>query len=227
VTGSVAAVVIGRNEGERLVRCLASMQGRVDRIVYVDSGSGDGSVEAARAMGAEIVELENSRPFTAARARTAGVDRLKAGAKPAFVQFVDGDCELRPGWIATAADFLDANDDVAVACGRRRERSPDATLWNRLIDFEWDTPVGEARACGGDALIRAKAFRDAGGYDPAFGARPLKRLIQQEIENALAKRILSGEFGEGDQVEVDAVGEVFEFHRAPEVVEGELVGRAD
>jgi len=42
------------------------------------------------------------------------------------------------------------------------------------------------------------------GYDPAFGARPLKRLIQREIENPLARCILSGEFGEGDALEVDA-----------------------
>jgi len=42
------------------------------------------------------------------------------------------------------------------------------------------------------------------GYEPAFGARPLKRLIQREIENPLARRILSGEFGEGDALEVDS-----------------------
>jgi len=42
------------------------------------------------------------------------------------------------------------------------------------------------------------------GYDPAFGARPLKRLIQREIENPLARRLLAGEFGEGDSIEVDA-----------------------
>ncbi|MCH9033229.1 MAG: ATP-dependent chaperone ClpB [Planctomycetes bacterium] len=48
-------------------------------------------------------------------------------------------------------------------------------------------------------------------YDPAYGARPLKRYIQQQIENRLAKRILSGEFGPGDEIVVDAAGEVFEF----------------
>jgi ATP-dependent Clp protease ATP-binding subunit ClpB len=42
------------------------------------------------------------------------------------------------------------------------------------------------------------------GYDPAFGARPLKRVIQQEIENPLATHILDGEFKEGDTVEIDA-----------------------
>jgi len=45
------------------------------------------------------------------------------------------------------------------------------------------------------------------GYDPVYGARPLKRLIQQQIENPLARRILAGEFGPGDEISVDARGE--------------------
>ena len=51
------------------------------------------------------------------------------------------------------------------------------------------------------------------GYDPAFGARPLKRLIQKEIENPLARRILAGEFGEGDAMEVDAHEGALTFRR--------------
>jgi ATP-dependent Clp protease ATP-binding subunit ClpB len=49
------------------------------------------------------------------------------------------------------------------------------------------------------------------GYDPAFGARPLKRTIQREVENPLALKVLSGELGEGDTIEVDAVGDQIEF----------------
>jgi GT2 family glycosyltransferase len=164
-TLSVAAVVIGRNEGERLVRCLASLQGRVARIIYVDSGSRDGSVGTARSMGAEIVDLDTSRPFTAARARNAGVGQLRHAAMPELVQFVDGDCELQPGWVGTGVDFLAAHPSVAVVCGRRRERFPEATVWNRLIDMEWDIPTGEAKACGGDSLMRIAAFEAVGGFD--------------------------------------------------------------
>jgi ATP-dependent Clp protease ATP-binding subunit ClpB len=58
---------------------------------------------------------------------------------------------------------------------------------------------------------RAKDKLVKDGYDPVFGARPLKRLIQQEIENPLAQRILSGEFKAGDAIKVDAKGEVFAF----------------
>ena len=165
----VAAVVIGRNEGARLLRCLASLRPTVGRMVYVDSGSTDGSVAAAQAAGAEVVQLDADRPFTAARARNAGVERLIAtGDPPALVQFVDGDCEVVPGWIETACAFLADHPRVGVVCGRRRERFPEATLWNRLIDAEWDTPVGEVRACGGDALMRLDAFEAAGSFDPTL-----------------------------------------------------------
>jgi len=51
------------------------------------------------------------------------------------------------------------------------------------------------------------------GYDPIYGARPLKRLIQQEIENPLARKILASEFAPGDHVKVDATGETFQFSK--------------
>jgi GT2 family glycosyltransferase len=134
-------------------------------IVYVDSGSTDGSVQAARAAGAHVIELDLSKPFTAARARNEGLGLLKElDSEGEFVQFIDGDCELRDGWFESAEAALRASPDVAVVCGRRRERSPEASLWNRLIDFEWDTPVGEADSCGGDALMRRAALSEVGGY---------------------------------------------------------------
>ncbi len=166
---SIAAVVIGRNEGARLLDCLASLPAAAAPVVYVDSGSTDGSPAAARAAGAEVVALDLAQPFTAARARNAGVGALEAmGARPRYIQFVDGDCTLAPGWIETAATFLDRNPQAAVACGRRRERFPEASVYNRLCDREWDTPVGRARNCGGDALMRTEAFAAVGGFNPVL-----------------------------------------------------------
>ena len=52
------------------------------------------------------------------------------------------------------------------------------------------------------------------GFDPVYGARPLKRAIQQQLENPLANRILSGEFGAGDTVRVDTDGVVLTFSKA-------------
>ncbi|MGL6209646.1 MAG: glycosyltransferase [Paracoccaceae bacterium] len=159
----IDAVVIGRNEGARLVACLASLQGKVRRLVYVDSGSTDGSVEAARGLGAEVVALDLGQPFTAARARNAGLAVL-AGDPPEFVQLVDGDCEVDAGWIDAGLTGFAANPRAVVVCGRRRERFPEASVYNALADREWNTPVGRAKACGGDALMRFDAVQAVGGY---------------------------------------------------------------
>ncbi len=157
----VDAVVIGRNEGARLIACLAALQGQVRRVIYVDSGSQDGSCAAARKAGAEVVELDMAQPFTAARARNAGLARLRGDG---FVQLLDGDCTVDPGWIPAAAAFLETHPKVAVVCGRRRERHPEATVYNHLCDLEWDTPAGAAKACGGDALMRRDALAQVGGF---------------------------------------------------------------
>jgi glycosyltransferase involved in cell wall biosynthesis len=161
-TPVIDAVVIGRNEGERLRACLRSLTGQVREIIYVDSGSTDGSTAAARAIGARVVDLDMSRPFTAARARNEGFKALNGNSD--FVQFVDGDCTLDPDWIPQAAAFLTAHPRAAVVCGRRREEHPEHSVYNRLCDQEWDTPVGVALACGGDALMRCDALAAVGGY---------------------------------------------------------------
>jgi glycosyltransferase involved in cell wall biosynthesis len=164
----VGVVAIGRNEGERLRACLTSALRECRHVIYVDSGSTDGSVELARSMGAAVVELDLSVPFTAARARNEGFERLMELATDVeFVQFVDGDCEIVEGWIARATQEMIAKSRAAVVCGRRRERFPNASIYNKLCDMEWETPVGSARACGGDALIRVSAFRQVNGYDPS------------------------------------------------------------
>ncbi|MFV1494017.1 glycosyltransferase [Phaeobacter sp. JH18-32] len=158
----VDAVVIGRNEGARLLACLRSLQGQLRRVIYVDSGSTDGSVAAAEALGVKVVSLDMSERFTAARARNAGLAHLDGDCT--YVQLVDGDCEVVPGWIASATARLEADPRLAVVCGRRRERHPDSSIYNQLCDHEWDTPVGPAKACGGDALMRLRALQEVGGY---------------------------------------------------------------
>jgi GT2 family glycosyltransferase len=169
VSNAVGAVVIGRNEGGRLLACLNSVLRSGVPAVYVDSGSTDGSVAAARELGVETVELDLSTPFTAARARNAGFDRLiERHPDVRYVQFIDGDCELMPGWLERAAAALDAQGDTAVVFGRCRERHPEKTVYNQLCDVEWDRPVGECNTCGGIAMIRADAFAQAGKYDPAL-----------------------------------------------------------
>lgn len=165
----VGLVAIGRNEGERLRQCLLSVIGKVAHVVYVDSGSTDGSIELARSLLVDVVELDLSTPFTAARARNAGFAHLlQKNTQLEFVQFVDGDCEVVEGWIERALAQLEAQPNVAVVCGRRRERFPKQSIYNQLCDMEWDTPIGEAKACGGDSMMRVKAFQQVGGFNPAL-----------------------------------------------------------
>ncbi|MBO9581960.1 MAG: glycosyltransferase family 2 protein [Sphingobium sp.] len=159
-----AVVAIGRNEGERLVRCFDSI-GDDYPAVYVDSGSTDGSVAEADKRGIQVVHLSTDAGFTAARARNAGW-RAVAQANTAldYIQFVDGDCEFAPGWIARAIDELDADPTLCAVFGRRRERFPNASVYNALCDDEWNVPVGFVEACGGDVLFRLAALKQADGY---------------------------------------------------------------
>ncbi|HEY5281203.1 MAG TPA: glycosyltransferase family 2 protein [Polyangia bacterium] len=162
----IGVVVIGRNEGDRLHRCLVSLPAKASTIVYVDSGSSDGSVALAAQLGAQVVELDHLSPFTAARGRNAGLSRLRE-LDPGLelVQFVDGDCEVAAGWLEKAEAAMLGDAGLAVVCGRRRERYPEVSIYNRLCDIEWNTPVGEADACGGDALMRIGPLVEVGGYN--------------------------------------------------------------
>jgi GT2 family glycosyltransferase len=158
-------VAIGRNEGERLVRCLISAKSESRSIVYVDSGSSDASIMVAEKIGARVIELDMTRPFTAARARNEGFAAFRTSFPNArFVQFIDGDCILVQGWLDKAGAFIEQRNDIAIVCGRRRELHPTASIYNQLCDSEWDTPVGETISCGGDALMRVEAFEAVGGF---------------------------------------------------------------
>jgi len=167
-SGMVGVVIIGRNEGDRLKRCLESVIGTAQSIVYVDSGSSDQSVSMSRALGIEVVELDLRTPFTAARARNEGFWRLlQIQPDLQYVFFVDGDCEVVHGWLDEAYSFLESHPDIAVVWGRRRERYPEKSIYNLLCDIEWDSwPVGEIKACGGDAVMRVDAVRQVNGYRP-------------------------------------------------------------
>ena len=166
ISYQVGVVVIGRNEGERLTQCILSALIETRWVVYVDSGSTDNSVASAKDLGAEVVPLDMSKPFTAARARNAGFAKLLTLHPVDYIQFVDGDCELISGWITSAARYLEQHQQIAVVCGRRRERNPNTSIYNHLCDIEWNTPIGDALACGGDAMFRTKALKHVDGFNP-------------------------------------------------------------
>lgn len=124
----IELVAIGRNEEERLRQCLKSVVNKVNFLVYIDSGSADNSLDLAR---------------------NEGFNRLvKTNPNPTFVQFVDRDCKIVDSWLNLAHQKLEQQEQVAVVCGRRRERYPDQSIYNSLYDMEWNPPVGEAESCG-------------------------------------------------------------------------------
>lgn len=178
---STGVVVIGRNEGERLKRCLQSVVGAVGLVVYVDSGSTDGSTETAHALGATVVELDMSIPFSAARARNEGFKRLiQMAPESAYVQFVDSDCEIVPGWFAAASAALLVKPDMAIVAGKLSERFPEASIYNRLGELEWNfSGAGEVAAVGGIFMIRRQAFENAGGFDATVTAGEEPELCQR------------------------------------------------
>lgn len=164
---SIGVVVIGRNEGERLRRCLASVQQAAERVIYVDSGSTDDSVAAAADMGVEVVELDKDKPFSAARARNEGFMRLmQRHSETEFVQFVDGDCEIAPDWLTVAAKTLSNRPELAIVAGWLNERFPEVSIYNLIGEVEWNfSGAGEVESVGGVFMIRSDAFKSVGGFD--------------------------------------------------------------
>lgn len=182
MAGRLGIVVIGRNEGDRLRACLASLPG--DRCaVYVDSGSMDGSLLLAASFGIRTLSLDAALPFSAARARNEGLRTLMEMApETEFVQFLDADCTLLPGWLDAASEAMAAHPGRAVVIGQLIERHPEKSVYNRLCALEWASPPGELRdfgALGGIMLVRVSAFRALGGFnqqviageDSEFGVR--------------------------------------------------------
>jgi len=169
---NIGVVVIGRNEGNRLRRCLMSVIRHAAAVVYVDSASTDDSVSLARSLGVEVVELDMSLPFCAARARNEGFQALISRfPQVSFVQFVDGDCELFPDWLSLGRDALLGRTALAAVAGRLRERFPTASIYNRLAEFEWNIQgYGDVSSVGGIFMVRRAAFEVVGGFDPTIPA---------------------------------------------------------
>ena len=100
-------------------------------------------------------------------------------------------------------EFLNRVDDIIIFRPLGTEQI------EHIVELQLDAVREAARRSEADARADARA-RSAllaeEGYDPAFGARPLKRAIQRLIQNPLALQILEGKFQEGDHIVVDAKG---------------------
>lgn len=174
----LSVIVIGRNEGERLSRCLASVRAMRDpggpvEIIYVDSASRDDSASRAQALGARVIEVRPERP-SAALGRNAGWREAKAP----FLLFLDGDTVLHPDFVADSLSEFDASR-VAVVWGHRRELYPERSLFNRVLDLDWVYPPGVSEFCGGDALMRAEVVRAVDGFDAGLIAGEEPEMCQR------------------------------------------------
>lgn len=166
ITEKIGIVIIGRNEGKRLPLCFQSMGMLGCQKVYVDSGSIDESVAIAKAHGIDIVELDKSAPFSAARARNEGFERLLE-LNPALelVHFIDGDCELDSCWLSNVIEVFDKQKTVAVISGRLKEKHRNTSVYMKLCDMGWYKPAGFVDACGGIATYRRNVFESMSGFN--------------------------------------------------------------
>jgi len=179
----VAAVVIGRNEGERLELSLLSVQAAGLPLVYVDSGSSDGSPDVAREIGVPVVELDPCRPFSAGRGRNEGAqEALRRWPGISYVLFLDGDCILAPDFASAAVATFQEHLECAIVTGHLSERFPERSIYNRLCAIEWRSPAGEItnmNSLGGIMVVRVSAFLSVCGFnldaiageEPDLGAR--------------------------------------------------------
>lgn len=170
VSNEIGIVIIGRNEAQRLSSCFESMRQEGCLKVYVDSGSKDNSVDLAKENQVDVVELDSSRPFSAARARNEGFQKLiQLNPNIEFVQFIDGDCTLLADWIEIASNALISSPQRAAVIGHLLERNIEASPYNRLCALEWRSASGDLSdfgALGGISLIRASVFKELGGFNP-------------------------------------------------------------
>lgn len=171
----VGVVIIGRNEGERLLLCLESVLAAKVPCVYVDSQSKDDSVNEAKQLGVTTVVLDTSSPINASRARNTGFQALiKHNPELEFVHFIDADCELDESWLEHAVSELASLKEVAIVCGRLREKYRTESVYMRLCDIDWFITPGEVDRCGGIFTIRKKVFENMSGFDVSLiaGADP-------------------------------------------------------
>jgi ATP-dependent Clp protease ATP-binding subunit ClpB len=106
-------------------------------------------------------------------------------------------------------EFLNRVDEVIIFESLGREQL------ERIVDIQASRLAArlEERHISVELTLAAKQLLVEEGYDPAYGARPLKRIIQRRLLDPIALKLLKGEFEEGDTIEVDAKDGQFELNR--------------
>ncbi|MEK6703495.1 MAG: AAA family ATPase [Planctomycetota bacterium] len=191
---------------------LTDGQGRTvdfkNTIIVMTSNFGSHQIQELAAGGAEDWEIEACvRELMRRGPGAAAMEQLgkAAGVSPKVIEVMqnfNGGGFLRP-------EILNRIDETIVFHQLKKEDM------GRIAEIQLSRVIERLADRGMKLVVTpgAKAQLAAEGYDPAFGARPLKRTIQERIENPLASRVLRGEIGEGDTVRVDSTGDSFSFER--------------
>ena len=145
-------------------------------------------------------------------ARSRVMADLRGHFRPEFLNRVDETIRERIEEILAATfkpEFLNRVDDTVIFHRLSKEDI------GRIVDLQVDQLVGRVRERGIEVELTDDARTLLGnlGYDPTYGARPLKRVIQKRLIDKLALKILEGEFADGDTVRVDAEGGELVFEK--------------
>ncbi|MDX9911653.1 MAG: AAA family ATPase [Phycisphaerales bacterium] len=190
---------------------LTDGQGRTvdfrNTIIVMTSNLGSQKIQEMSEAGAEDWEIEAAVRDLIRRGPGAEMDAKQSGSMDDVLR-ARLNVDVHQGFFRP--ELLNRIDEVVVFHQLKREGL------GRIVEIQ----LGRLRARLAEREMTIELSDDAKlelareGWDPAFGARPLKRVIQQRIENALASRILAGEFGPGDHILVGASGGgAFTFER--------------
>ncbi len=194
---------------------LTDGQGRTvdfkNTIIVMTSNYGSQQIQELSAEGAEDWEIEAAMRELLKRgpAALAAEEVAKAAGLPPRVTSVMGRAAMQMSGGLMRPELLNRIDEIVVFHQLRREHLAS------IVDIQLGRVAARLREREIEMTLTDAARQQIAteGWDPQFGARPLKRAIQQRIENALAGRILAGEFGPGDRVSVDFDGSRFAFRK--------------
>lgn len=190
---ALGVVVIGKNEGQQLLRALGSIGPRAAAVVYADSASTDDSVALVREHfpAVRVVQLDATRPLSPARGRNEGMAELRRALPDvALVQFLDGDCDLCPGWLEGASTYLEEHAEVGIVCGRLRERHRERNRFHRLADMEWAQPAGDIDDLGGIMMVRTRTWDDVDGQNADIPAAEEREFCRRALARGWRARRL-------------------------------------
>lgn len=168
----LSVVIIGRNEGDKIGKCILSVKECLFdyydyQIIYVDGNSTDNSIEFAKKYNVQVYKITKCKYLTASLGRYIGA----INSQKKYILFLDGDMQLQLGWIEIAIGYLETNSIYSGVIGIR----DDNYIQNGKIvgskENVYDIHVlKEAEHFGGAILFRKSDLLQVGNYTPQIVA---------------------------------------------------------